>query len=183
MSKFFVAFSVVCLLFVLATTAYGQDATLTIRSRYGSPDPTVGRHTYTLGTEITASVESPVSGSPGIRYNCTGYRARGSPETLDPEGTENSVTFTITMNTTITWRWSTQYELTTAVSPEGSGTIDVSPTSEDGYYDAKSTITLTANENEGWDFSYWTGGLRGITNPQNLLLRGPRTVTANYIPE
>jgi hypothetical protein len=87
------------------------------------------------------------------------------------------------MNTTITWRWKTQYQLTTTVSPEGGGTIDVSSTSPDGYYDAKSTVMLTAIENEGYEFSYWTGGLRGTANPQNLLLRGPRTVTANFIPE
>jgi parallel beta-helix repeat protein len=92
------------------------------------------------------------------------------------------------MNTTLTWRWRTQYLLITAVSPVSGGTIDVSPTSSDGWYDAKSTVTLTAtgddgNGNEGYDFSYWTGGLRGIANPQNLLLRGPRTVTANFILE
>jgi parallel beta-helix repeat protein len=92
------------------------------------------------------------------------------------------------MNTTITWRWETQYLLTTTVSPVDGGTINVSPTSPDGWYNAKSTITLTAtgndgNGNVGYDFSYWTGGLRGTVNPQSLLLRGPRTVTANYIPE
>jgi uncharacterized repeat protein (TIGR02543 family) len=92
------------------------------------------------------------------------------------------------MNTTLTWRWKTQYHLSLLVSPEIyeliiAGIITVYPASPDGYYDAKSTIALTAIANEGFDFSYWTGGLRGTANPQNLLLRGPRTVTANFIPE
>jgi hypothetical protein len=134
-----------------------------------------------VGTEITASVTTLASGSTGTRYLCTGYRARGSPETLLPEGAENTVTFTITMNTTITWMWKTQYLLTTSVSPESSGTINASPTSADGYYDAKSIVTLTAVANGSYDFSYWTGGLRGSANPQNLVLRGPRTVTANFV--
>jgi uncharacterized repeat protein (TIGR02543 family) len=165
------------------TANFSPKCTLTIRSQHGTPDPPLGTWAYAVGAEVTASIASPVSGSPGVRYICTGWRARGSPDTLPPEGTVNSVTFTIIMNTTITWRWRTQYLLTTGISPESSGTIDISPTSADGYYDAKSTITLTAIENEGYDFSYWSGGLRGIANPQNLLLRGPRTVTANFIPE
>jgi uncharacterized repeat protein (TIGR02543 family) len=165
------------------TANFTPACTLTIRSQYGTADPPVGTHTYPINTVVTASVGTPVYGSSGIRYLCTGWRARGSPDTLLAEGTGNSVTFTITMNTTLTWRWKTQYQLITTVSPEGGGTIDVSPTSSDGWYDAKSTVTLTAIENEGYDFSYWTGGLRGIANPQNLLLRGPRTVTANFIPK
>jgi uncharacterized repeat protein (TIGR02543 family) len=165
------------------TANFAPACTLTIRSQYGAPSPSVGTHKYPINTEVTASVGTPVYGSSGIRYLCTGWRARGSPDTLPAEGTGNSVTFTITMNTTITWRWKTQYQLTTTVSPEGGGTIDVSSTSPDGYYDAKSTVMLTAIENEGYEFSYWTGGLRGTANPQNLLLRGPRTVTANFIPE
>jgi len=174
---------------VLTTSAYAQEtATLTVRSRYGSPDPPVGTHTYALNTEIPASVATPVSGTPGIRYVCTGWRARGSPETLAPTGTENTVTFTITMNSTLTWTWKTQYHLSLLVSPEIyesiiAGIITVSPASPDGYYDAKSTITITAYANEGYDFGYWSGGLRGITNPQDLLLRGPRNVVATFIPE
>jgi hypothetical protein len=87
------------------------------------------------------------------------------------------------MNTTLTWTWKTQYLLTTSAIPDGSGTVEVSPISTDGYYDAKSTITLTAIENEGYYFGYWSGGLRGTANPQVLLLRGPRNVTATFIPE
>jgi len=184
MYKLFFALTVLFLLLFSATSVYSQEtATLTVRSRYGSPDPPVGTRTYALNTEITASVATPVAGTPGIRYVCTGYRARGSPDTLPPTGEGNSVTFTITMNTTLTWTWKTQYLLTVTVIPEGSGTIDVQPPSTDGYYDAKSTITLTAIDGEGYDFSFWSGGLRGTANPQNLLLRGPRTVTANFILE
>jgi hypothetical protein len=183
MSRLFVAIGAFCFLVVLTTSVYADTATLTIRSQYGTPSPAVGTWTYTIGEEITAGVGTPISGSPGIRYLCTGWRARGSPDTLPPEGTVNLVTFTITMNTTIIWRWRTQYLLTTGISPESGGTIDISPTSADGYYDAKSTITLTAIESEGYDFSYWSGGLRGVANPQNLLLRAPRTVTANFISE
>ena len=171
---------------LILCTVYGyaqENVTLTVRSRYGSPDPSVGNHICPINTEITASVATPVAGTPGIRYVCTGYRARGSPETLPPTGGGNSVTFTITMNTTLTWTWKTQYLLTATASPEGSGTIDISPTSPDGYYDAKSTVTLTASDNTGYDFGYWSGGLRGITNPQNLLLRGPRNVVATFILE
>jgi hypothetical protein len=192
MSRLFVAIGAFCFLVVLTTSVYADTATLTIRSQYGTPSPAVGTWTYDIGAGITAGVETPVPGSTGIRYICTGWRARGSPDTLPPEGTANSIEFTITMNTTITWRWKTQYLLTTNASPTSGGIVDTDPTSTDGYYDAKSTIRLTAtgdgpdvpkNGNVGYDFSYWSGGLRGTTNPQDLLLRGPRTVTANFIFE
>ena len=184
MRGFFTLVGILCLFVFLALPAYSQDtATLTVRSRYGSPDPPVGTWTYALNTEIPASVATPVAGTPGIRYVCTGWRARGSPETLPPTGEVNSVTFTITMNTTLSWIWRTQYLLTTTVIPEGSGTVDISPTSPDGYYDAKSTVSLTASDNTGYDFGYWSGGLRGTANPQDLLLRGPRNVIANFVLE
>jgi predicted outer membrane repeat protein len=159
------------------------EATLTIRSRYGSPDPPAGIWTYPINFQIAASVETPVYSGQGTRYICTGWRARGSPDTLPTAGTENTVTFILAMNTTITWTWKTQYLLTTTTIPEGSGTIGISPASPDGYYDAKSTVTLTAYESTGYDFVYWTGGLKGIANPQVIPLRGPRNVVANFALE
>jgi hypothetical protein len=65
MSRLFIAIGVFCFLLFLATATYGQTTvTLTIRSQYGTPDPSVGTHTYTLNTWVTASVATPVAGSP-----------------------------------------------------------------------------------------------------------------------
>jgi PKD repeat protein len=186
MGKRLAVLGLFCFSVLWLMSAYGQETTtLTIRSQYGTPSPPVGTQTnIPINTVITASVATPVySTSPGIRYVCTGWRARGSPDTLPAYGTTNSVTFTITINTTITWRWKTQYLVTTSVSPPGSGRIDVWPPSPDGWYDAKSIVTFFAIANEGYDFSHWTGGLRGTANPQTIWLRGPREVIANFIRE
>jgi uncharacterized delta-60 repeat protein len=160
-----------------SVSAYAQEtAALTIRSRYGTPDPAVGTWTYDIGAEITAGVETPVYGPSGIRCDCAGWRARGSPETLPPEGTASAVTFIITMNTTITWLWEPQYYFTAIANPPEGGYV----TPPSGWYEAKSHLQVQAHPNPGWKFSYWTGALRGTANPQWLCLRGPRTVTANF---
>jgi uncharacterized delta-60 repeat protein len=173
------AVAVVALLVLFVTSVYAQEmVTLTVKSQYGSPDPPVGRWQYAAGTVINASVGSPVSGGTGIRYFCTGWKARGSPETLPPTGSGTSVIFTITTNTTLTWLWETQYCFTAKSDPPEGGYV----TPPSGWYKARVTLTVQAHPNPGYIFSFWAGALRGITNPQTLTLRGPRSVTALFSP-
>lgn len=75
----------------------GELETLWVFSPYGSPVPAVGRHIYPRGTLITAYVPSPSGG-----HTCTGWRGTGS---VPPTGSTNSVTFTITDFSTLTWQW------------------------------------------------------------------------------
>jgi hypothetical protein len=178
MSKMLVAVGIFFLAFlVFVTPAYAQDKTLTIKSAYDAPTPYgVGRWKIPVNTVITESVTSPTPDSTGYQYLCTGWKAKGSAETLPPTGTGTSVTFTITTNTTITWLWKTQCYFTANNNPSGGGYI----TPPSGWYDKATTLTVEAHPNPGWAFDYWSGALRGTTNPQYLTLRAPRTVTANY---
>jgi len=70
----------------------------------------------------------------------------------------------------------TQYQLTTSVGPAGAGTI--SPAT--GSYNSGS-LTITATANSGYVFSGFSGDLTGATNPQQLQLNGPKSVTANFV--
>jgi hypothetical protein len=113
------------------TTAYPtqqppvQEYYLTDFSPYDSPTPTSGW--YGSGANITASVTSPWLGPAGTRYVCTGWTGTGS---VPPSGTTSIVTFTITQNSSITWNWKTQYQITVIASPAGAigGTFNVTYT-------------------------------------------------------
>ncbi|MCD6097999.1 hypothetical protein J7K18_03800, partial [bacterium] len=76
---------------------------------HGSPYPTVGRHYFTIGTEVTAFVEQNVYDAEGVRWHCTGWEGTGS---VDATGSDTTTTFTINENSSITWLWVRQYLLT-----------------------------------------------------------------------
>jgi len=153
------------------------DVYLTVESERGSPTPPVGENYLNWGMTITASVDSPVAGETGTRYVCIGWTGTGS---VPPGGAATSVTFTITENSSITWLWKTQYELTLQILPEGSGTVELSPAGEDGYYDDGVVVRLTANPKSAYVFASWSGDLSGTNNPETLTMDGPKSVTANF---
>jgi hypothetical protein len=76
--------------------------------------------------------------------------------------------------------FTTQYLLTTNVSPAGGGTIAANPSSTGGYYNSGTSVQLTAAPAVGCTFQNWSGALSGATNPQAVTLPAPITVTANF---
>ena len=70
----------------------------------------------------------------------------------------------------------TQYDVTTTVSPVGAGTV-----SGGGGYDEGDTATLQASPNSGYFFVNWGGDLSGSTNPQDLLVDGAKSVSAQFV--
>jgi uncharacterized repeat protein (TIGR01451 family) len=82
--------------------------------------------------------------------------------------------------TTYTASFSTQYLLTTAVSPAGYGTIAISPTSTGGYYGSGTPVQITAMATAGHNFSGFSGDLTGTANPQTLAMSAPHSVTTNF---
>ena len=81
---------------------------------------------------------------------------------------------------TYTASFSTQYLLATVVSPAGYGTVAVSPTSSDGYYNSGTPVRITATPAAGHTFARFSGGLTGAADPQTLAMSAPHTVTANF---
>jgi hypothetical protein len=93
---------------------------LTVSSPYDSPTPTSGW--FDSGTNVSASVSSPIAGSSGTQYACTGWSGTGSVVS----GSGTSVTFSITQASSITWNWKTQYHVIfdqTGVEADFTGTI------------------------------------------------------------
>lgn len=69
-----------------------------------------------------------------------------------------------------------QYQLTTAVSPSGEGSI--SPAS--GWYSSGSVVTITATAASGYQFNGFTGGVNSGSNPLTVTMNGAMSETANF---
>lgn len=74
------------------------------------------------------------------------------------------------------------WAVTTAVSPDGSGSVDVSGGNGDGTVDDGGSVTLTATPKAGWTFSKWsdnvTDGRRTLTS-----VSGNISLTALFAPK
>jgi hypothetical protein len=162
---------------------YKTQYYLTITSAYGSPNPTSG---YVNAGPITAGVLSWVPGPTGTRYVCTGWIGTGSAPS---SGSSSSVNFIMNAPSSITWNWKTQYLLTVLTTPANlSPEPSMSPTGEadasnSWWYDASTSVTLTAKPVYGCTFEFWDvdGSSQGNgNNPITVSMNGPHTATAHY---
>lgn len=121
-------------------------------------------------TSWSFSVGSPISGGTGIR--CTASPSSGTVSVPSGSGPVTTyITFT------------TQYQVSFAVSPSGSGTTSPSETS---WYNSGTIISISATPNVGYVFSSWSTNTSSIiiTNPSSesttATINGPGTITANF---
>jgi len=89
---------------VTQTASWIHQYMLAVTSPYGSPTPISGW--FDAGTSLTASVDSPVTGTIVTQYSCTGWTGTGS---VSASGTAASTQFTIDQPSSITWNWETRY--------------------------------------------------------------------------
>ena len=155
---------------------YKTQYYFTSTSTYGSPSPANGW--YDSGSSLSAFVASPVSADSGTQYVCTGWTGVGSPAS----GSASAVIFTISEPSTITWNWKTQYLVSFAVSPSGTGTT--SPSGTNTWQDAGS-ISISGTPSSNYKFSSWTtDAANSVGNSQasstTATINGPGTITANF---
>ncbi len=151
-----------------------EPLALTVVSAYGSPTPAVGSHIYYTGDLVTASVVSPVAGAAGERYVCTGWTGTGN---VPVSGNTTTVTFTITQDSSITWLWQKQVELTAVISPVGAGTVNGT-----GWYNVGATANITAAANANFIFKQWSGAAEGTNSSTSVIMDAPKEVTACFDP-
>ncbi|MFH1421592.1 MAG: kelch repeat-containing protein [Planctomycetota bacterium] len=150
-----------------------QTYKLTVSSAHGTPSPSTS--SYRGIADIRAAVAASVDGETGIRYICTGWTGTGSvPET----GDTNEVQFTIKEDSSLTWNWRTEYLLTVSVSPIGAG--EISKSSDSQWFEENTTVELTVVPQEGFTFTSWIGDLTGNTNPEQIIMDAPKSVTARF---
>lgn len=124
--------------------------------------------TWTSGTSHTFSVPALITPAPGVRDVFTGWSDGSS-------ATSRTVTAGATFNFVANYQL--QYQVTTAVSPTGGGTLTGA-----GWYNGGSPATLQATAANGFTFSGFSGGLSGSGDPQTVAVNKPVNVVANFQP-
>jgi len=136
------------------------------------------------GSLIWSSVSTPFvdPNNTGIRYIASGYdRTGSSPDSTTTGSIMQRIP--LTTDTTITWKWTTEYFL--RVKQSAGGTVSVDPTGvandeETGFwYPAGSTISLTAIP-EVLAFLSWGDDVSGQSTTNSVLMDGPKTVSASF---
>jgi hypothetical protein len=160
------------------STAITQTVQATVRVTVNAPagrSVTVDGTTYTSpqafdwlpGSSHTIATASTQSGSTGTRYVFASWSDGGAMS--------HNISVPAT-TTTYTAIFTTQYQLTTAVSPSGSGTV--LPASGN-WYAAGSSPSIAATAGSGYSFSSWSGPVANYNSTATTVtMTGPTTVTA-----
>lgn len=125
---------------------------------------------WAQGSQHTITWLTSLPNQTGARYSFQSWTDGGSnPRIITASG--SSATYTANILA--------QYQLTVTMSPSMGGSATVNPTSVDGFYDAATSVTLTAVPATGYYFSYFSGDVSG-SSPQTISMTAARTVTANF---
>lgn len=98
--------------------------------------------------------------------------------------TSNPITITITTNTTIIANFvenlsgTKTYTIDLSVNPEGAGIVYFNP--QGPTYLENTQITLTAQPNNGYIFSNWSGDIQSSSNSVVVIMDSNKQITANF---
>ena len=143
---------------------------ITIRSDHGTADPAPGTHTFLKGAALVNTVNSPDTQGT-TQYVCTGWSMVGNEPV---SGAGLSCVMTATNDATLVWLWRTNCWLATSAGAHGSVSVG------SGWQALGVTTQLTATADLYYHFTNWTGDAVGPANPLDLLMDGPKAVTANF---
>jgi len=115
----------------------------------------------------TVAVAGTQPGTLATQYVFTGWSDSGAA----------SHTITVRAPATYTATFKTQYQLTTNANPPSGGSV--TPNSG-AWVDSASTVTLAAASNSPFVFASWSGGATGTTNPLQLTINAPVSITAIF---
>jgi Bacterial Ig-like domain (group 3)/Divergent InlB B-repeat domain len=133
-------------------------------SSYVSPQT----FTWTPSNVHTIGTTSPQSGSTGTQYAFANWSNGGVQS--------QTIVVPPSSSSTYTANFANQYVLTTNADPTA-GSVTAG-----GWFNSGDTVSILATANSGYQFTGFSGDLTGVANPQNLLMNGPKTVTASFAP-
>ena len=94
-------------------------------------------------------------------------------------GTTNPQTITVTSDMSVTANFTLRsYPLTLLI--EGEGQINEKVISSKADYSSGTTVELTAQASEHWQFSHWEGDLSGSENPAQIIISSKKSVKAVF---
>ncbi|HLP75944.1 MAG TPA: PQQ-binding-like beta-propeller repeat protein, partial [Candidatus Paceibacterota bacterium] len=162
----------------LIAMSSGNDIQLVINGspgRYGNPSPNFyGTNWFggpiTLTNQVSLVIETNLT-----RYQCTGWTGTGN---VPASGTTNSVAFTLTTNSSLTWQWAaTDCQLTCLIA--GHGTVSIT----NAWYPVGTQVALTATPDSGFRFVKWLGDVpasAATNNSVSLSMTQGRRVIAVF---
>jgi hypothetical protein len=126
----------------------------------------------TTGGEYESGQTVSVTATPKGEYVFTSWS----------DGNTNATrTITVSSNNTLTANFEKKkYPLTVNIEGEGEVLEEIVNTGRTTDYDSGTTVKLTAVPAEGWEFAGWEGAINGTSNPQQLLISEPKTVSATF---
>jgi hypothetical protein len=164
--------------FLYTTGGSGSTIQVTVQTAPAGSSFSVDGTTYTTAQTFswtpssshTIASRSAQSGAAGTQYVWTGWSDGGAlSHTITPA---NAISYTAS--------FTTQFLLSTSVTPASGGSISTSPSSGSGYFDNGTAVQLTASAGGGYTFSGFSGDLTGSTNPQIVMMNSAKSVTANF---
>jgi len=151
----------------LSVTIQTNPAGLQFSIDGGTPQTAPQTLNLSAGTH-TIAVATTQPGGAGTQYVFTSWTDGGAAS--------HSITVGATTST-FTANFKTQYQLTTAASPANGGSV--SPAT--GFFDAASTVPVSATANSGFQFTGWTGPVASSTSASTtVVMSAPASVTANF---
>ena len=120
---------------------------------------------YSMGTSHTIQVDQYVSGTTGYRYYCA------------------SNVWTVSATASNAFNYLTQVHLDVDTNPLGAGSVSIAPYSQDGWYNAGTSVQTTANIlGSAYTFANWVldNSIVSRTSPLTIDMSSPHRLTANF---
>ncbi len=123
------------------------------------------------GTTVHVTAPASVALAEGSRADFAGWGGSGTSAVVW-SGTLGSDPVTLNAN------FRTMNRLSASAAPVDGASLTTQPTSSDGFYDATSTVVITASARPGFRFRNWTGDLTGSNPSGAVAMSAPRAVQA-----
>ena len=150
---------------------------LTVSTPHGLANPPAGTNWFNYGSSNTAAITNNPITDGGMQFVCRGWTGTGSIPVTGT--TTQTAPFSLTNDSSITWKWGTNFLLHTTIN--GSGSV----TGGDNWYAAGSNAVITAVPAPAGRFIGWSGDTNGCTIASNrltaLMDRVRTNITANFV--
>jgi len=123
-----------------------------------------------MGGEYDEGTTVSVSAQPETGYEFIGWSDGSS---------QNPRTISVSQNLNLTALFSKQ-QFSVSVNTQGEGTVATSGATGQGSFEYGSSARFEAVPAAGWEFDSWSGDASGSSNPLNISVDGPLTITATF---
>jgi hypothetical protein len=158
------------------TASFQTSYFVRVQSDHGTA---TGQGWYVQGTSAPFSVDSLVQAADSLRYRCLGWSENGAAAVTYPK---TSIQLAVTKPLSEVARWMSQFLLGVATKPSNPALTAAHADPLGPWYDAASTVTLTAESRDtSYQFLRWDGSVSNTAvNPTSVVMDRAKTVTAVF---